>query len=230
MTEPKRWSSPGSEADPVLRSVLRYGQELGPSSQQLQRLLQATASRPPRRARRWASSSVVALAAVLGVAGGAWAAYLSGFVRGPVQITAPSALPSVHVAPAPRSFGLGATPVQSSPALSAPLANHAVVPSPSKRLAPPVPSTPALDAEQDAALLQQARRAVGAEPARALTLTRDHELHFPNSALTEERQALRVEALARLGRSAEAAQELAAFNARFPRSIYGRRLHTLLNP
>ena len=231
MTEPKRWSSSGSEVDPVLRSVLRYGQGLTPSSQQLQRLLQATSARPVRRSRRWASTSVVALAAVLGVAGGAWAAYVSGFVRTPARpLAAASASPSAHVASAPRSGLGGAAPVLSSPAPPAPLSTQAVVPSPSKRLAPPAPSTPGLGSEQDAALLQQARRAVLAEPARALTLTRDHELHFPNSALTEEREALRLEALARLGRTADAARELAVFDARFPHSIYARRLHSMITP
>ena len=61
-----------------------------------------------------------------------------------------------------------------------------------------------------------------------MTLTRDHELSFPESLLTEERQALRVEALARLGRSSEAEQELTGFEQRFPRSIYRRRLRSLV--
>ena len=82
---------------------------------------------------------------------------------------------------------------------------------PLRRAPAPLGAAASVGAEQDAALLQQARRAASADPARALTLTRDHELHFPESGLSEERQALRVEALARLGRAAEAARELAAF-------------------
>jgi hypothetical protein len=71
---------------------------------------------------------------------------------------------------------------------------------------------------------------MGSDPGRALTLTRDHELHFPNSVLLEERQALRIEALARLGRRAEAERELQTFTARFPRSIYTRRIQALTSP
>jgi hypothetical protein len=91
-------------------------------------------------------------------------------------------------------------------------------------------AAPVQDSSQDAALLQEARGIVASNPAHALTLTRDHELHFPNSALTEERQALRIEALARLGRQAEAARGLLTFEQRFPRSIYTRRLHALPVP
>ena len=45
MTEPKRWSSPQSEVDPVLRSVLLYGRNLSPDSQQLQAILRGAEAR-----------------------------------------------------------------------------------------------------------------------------------------------------------------------------------------
>jgi hypothetical protein len=83
---------------------------------------------------------------------------------------------------------------------------------------------------EDSGLLQQARASVGDNPARALTLTRDHEVRFPSSLLVEERQALRIEALARLSRGVEAASELQSFEGRFPRSPYRRRLRSLVTP
>jgi hypothetical protein len=91
-----------------------------------------------------------------------------------------------------------------------------------------VSAPPPRNGAEDTRLLHEARSSVASNPARALTLTRDHELYFPNSALNEERQALRIEALARLGRHAEAARELIVFEQRFPRSIYARRLRALL--
>jgi hypothetical protein len=84
-----------------------------------------------------------------------------------------------------------------------------------------------VDATRDAQLLQEARSLLLGNPTRALSLTRDHELHFPGSPLTEERLALRIEALARLGRKTEASAALAGFRTRFPRSIHARRLLAL---
>jgi len=266
MTEPKRWSSPSSDVDPVLRSVLLYARDLQPDSQQLQAMLRGSSE--PRRVapkRRRLVAFVIASAAAA-CAGVAWASFATGFFLGaaapgvssaapPARAHAPasalasatraappaSALASATQAAPPASASAGRVPPLAVPPLkSGPLS----IASASTRAASPpaltassasassASSTPLVAAsalaEQDAALLQQARRLVASEPARALTLTRDHELHFPGSPLTEERQALRIEALARLGRRAEAERELATFDQRFPRSIYRHRLRALL--
>lgn len=235
MNEPKRWSSPGSDVDPVLRSVLRYARNLEPSSAELRAVVHGTVARhrpspAPRSRRRSKTWGLVALAATF-VAGAALASYANRLWFAPTTPAAPSSVAPANAAPKPRSsLGVVAAP--------APLAQPSVAPpatpsSPAPTRAAPsvaVSAPPALDSARDAALLQEARGLVASNPARALTLTRDHELHFPNSALTEERQALRIEALGRLGRHAEAARELASFDQRFPHSIYARRLHALPLP
>lgn len=228
MSEPKRWSENGSEVDAVLRSVVRYGQRQAPTPEQLQRILRgAAAARPvPRRpARAFFVAVASGLAAALG--GLSWAQYGlpdpppaserdAPLVSPPPPKPAP---PAARVAPPLAS----ATPAVEPPATSAP--------APSGR-SPTVSTTlsaapPASD-QRDAALLQQARSALVNEPQRALTLLRDHAVHFPSSALGEERSALQIEALVRLGRGDEARQRWDAFESHFPRSPYRRRLRALL--
>jgi hypothetical protein len=55
-------------------------------------------------------------------------------------------------------------------------------------------------------------------------LLREHAERFPHGLLTPEREVLTIEVLRRLGRTAEAAERLQRFEARFPKSIYLRRL------
>jgi hypothetical protein len=91
-------------------------------------------------------------------------------------------------------------------------------------LARPAALTGRSPARADAAraelrLLEQARAAVLREDfAGALTPLAEHARRFKNGRLTEEREALRVKALAGLGRDREAERAAAAFEARFPRS------------
>jgi|GEM_PF-4032078 len=234
MNEPKRWSSPGSDVDPVVRSVLRYARDVQPNSAELLAVVHGTVARhrptpAPRSRRRSKAWGLVALAATFAV-GAALASYAHRQWLAPSVAEAPSPVAPAHaptpsgavgvgMAPAPRPLPSVASPATAKSVASARATSGVTVSAP-----------PALDGAQDASLLQEARGSVASNPARALTLTRDHELHFPNSALTEERQALRIEALARLGRHAEAARELVIFDQRFPRSIYARRLHGLPLP
>lgn len=118
--------------------------------------------------------------------------------------------------------------VPTPPAAPAPAAATTANPAPARSMTPVASdSAPRVDPARDTQLLQEARSLVSANPARALSLTREHALQFPASALTEERQALQIEALARLGRTAEATAALAGFRTRFPRSIHARRLEAL---
>ena len=233
MTEPKRWSDPRSDVDPVLSSVLRYGAQLGPDSSQLQRLLEASApdsaqATPPRvrsrRPRRVAAVLGFGLAAAFG--GVAWAHHVgllqlepASPLPAPAPAAASSAAPSMRPASTPR-VEPAAPSVPSAEPISPPRAAPAPAPRGSS-------AAPVVSAEEDATLLQQARSAVASNPARALMLTRDHEVRFADSPLVEERQALRIEALFRLGRREEALRALGAFEASFPRSPYRRRLQTL---
>jgi len=55
-------------------------------------------------------------------------------------------------------------------------------------------------------------------------LIAEHARRFPNGRLAEEREALRVRSLADSGRMADARRAVAAFGARFPRSVLLPRL------
>jgi hypothetical protein len=67
---------------------------------------------------------------------------------------------------------------------------------------------------------------VASQPSAALRLLDQHAARFPEGLLAPEREVLRIEALRRLGRTAEAEQRLRAFQARYPDSIHLRRLQT----
>jgi hypothetical protein len=69
-------------------------------------------------------------------------------------------------------------------------------------------------------LLRQARAAVGREDfAAALPPIAEHARRFKDGRLAEEREALRVKALAGLGRADEARRAAVSFRARFPHSV-----------
>jgi hypothetical protein len=59
---------------------------------------------------------------------------------------------------------------------------------------------------------------------RALALVAEHTRRFPNGRLAEEREALRVRALAGAGRTDEARRAASSFAERFPRSVLLPRL------
>jgi hypothetical protein len=69
-------------------------------------------------------------------------------------------------------------------------------------------------------VLQRAQAAyVGRDLGGALALLAEHARRFPNGQLTEEREALRVQSLARSAHVAEAREVAAAFAGKFPRSV-----------
>jgi hypothetical protein len=123
------------------------------------------------------------------------------------------------------------------------------LPPPAKTVAPPavVPAAPIVEvppepvratatpplskaeaAREELRLLRQARAAVAREDyAGALPPIGEHARRFKDGRLTEEREALRVKALAELGRTDEARRAAAAFRARFPRSVLLRAVNQM---
>jgi hypothetical protein len=158
---------------------------------------------------RWAAA--VALTCVAGAAVGAVA----------YQVRARLALaPSARLAPAP-SARLARPVEATTPAPESPSAQEvpAELPSPSKLLPTPRLSR-ADEARAELHLLRRARAAVArGDFAAALPPIAEHARRFKDGRLAEEREALRVKALAGLGRNEEARRAAAAFEARFPRSV-----------
>jgi hypothetical protein len=78
-------------------------------------------------------------------------------------------------------------------------------------------------------ILQPARAALAAgDSSSALAAIAEHERRFPVGQLTEEREALRVEALLSARRTDEARSAAAAFRNRFPRSVLLSRVSEAL--
>jgi hypothetical protein len=73
----------------------------------------------------------------------------------------------------------------------------------------------------EAALIDQARAALARhDPHRALTTLARHERRFPTGVFEEEREALRVRALALDGQRDDARAAADRFRVRFPRSLF----------
>lgn len=108
-------------------------------------------------------------------------------------------------------------------------------PKPTRMAAPaPRPSTeerPRDDATFDAEVqaLQQAHEHLRAgAPAKALAAADAHAARYPNSALSQEREVLAIDALVRLGKREEAQTRAASFRARHPTSTHLIRIQSLL--
>jgi hypothetical protein len=160
-----------------------------------------TAISGPRSPRlsRWLAAACVAFLA--GAASGV-AAYEAGLRA--------RAVPPPVIEPPPASLSTGVR----AAARAATLEPLAPVPPPAVR---GLSGADAVRAELR--LLRQARAAVLREDyAAALPPLAEHARRFRHGRLAEEREALRVKALAGLGRDRDAARAAAAFEARFPRS------------
>jgi hypothetical protein len=73
---------------------------------------------------------------------------------------------------------------------------------------------------RERAVLDPARAALAAgEPARALERANRHLREFPGGILSEEREAIAINALVRLGKFGQATRRATAFRARYPRSL-----------
>jgi hypothetical protein len=159
---------------------------------------------------------VLALAASLAVVVCTAGAVAALYVRAANQ-PPPAPAPKPLVVPAPTV----STPAPPSLSPTVDLPNR--LPSKPQRFGRP--ATPQESYAAELRLLQRAHAAYAIQDyANALTLVAEHRRQFPNGRLSEEREALRVRALAGAGRMDEARRTAAAFAERFPRSVLLPRL------
>ena len=164
----------------------------------------------PRRI-RWGNSMALTCAAMVVVGAAAAAvAYQYGAHRQPAAADRPGPAATHVVTPSP-------TPPASTPTVG-------VVPPPATPTPAPASRAPnsshAAPGPDELRLLRQARAAVARQDfAAALAPIAEHARRFKGGRLVEEREALRVRALAGLGRTEEARRAAEAFKARFPRSV-----------
>lgn len=138
----------------------------------------------------------------------------------PLQPSTAAPLPP----PPPTVSSPAASAVAAAGAPSAPVASDAVEkpsPEPSQRGLAHAASAPQ---RSELELLLDARKAMPAQPAAALRLLDEHATRFPRGLLGPEREVLTIEALRKLGRTAEATNRLRHFESRYPKSIHLRRL------
>jgi hypothetical protein len=224
--DPIRFRDPLSEAPPELRALLDRAHKDVPSSAELASLAAKTAPLfgTPSAATGLGLGAKLGLLA-LGLTGAVLVA-----LGAAEDDAAEGTKPTPVVAPAADRNARPATP---PPALSEPAVNVTppVVPS----VAEPVASPPAgvkkaekpnakLGGPSEAELLESARRMLGSNPSGAFELAQQHRARFRGGVLAQEREVIAIEALRRLGRSAEADARAAAFERAFPNSAHRRKL------
>jgi len=153
-----------------------------------------------------------------------WAAVAVLICIGGATVGAAAYQLRAHLAPAPeiRPIAAPVKTVVTPPPAATPAATVEEMPesaTPARAAGKPILSK-ADAARAELKLLRQARAAVAREAyAAALTPIAEHAHKFKDGRLAEEREALRVKALAGLGRTDEARRAATAFRARFPRSV-----------
>jgi len=166
----------------------------------------ATTTVPPGAAQRTRWPAMAAAAALVLSVAVAAAAYGIHARRASKPATRPAA-------PAPVNQVVPKAPAAPPPAV------ENLLPAPVPAVGSPTLS-PAEAASAELRLLRLARVAVArGDFADALPPIAEHTRRFRYGRLAEEREALRVKALAGLGRTEEARRAAAAFQARFPRSV-----------
>ena len=88
---------------------------------------------------------------------------------------------------------------------------------------------PAEDPGDELALLEEARNALGGDPARTLALADTHAKRFVRPSFVQERERLAIEALVRLDRRAEAEERANRFEATYPHSAHLARVRALVS-
>jgi len=148
---------------------------------------------------------------------------------------APAPQPTVQ-APAPipaKPIVVAAPVVVAKPTIASP--DPTVAPEPPKEVAPS-PTSAKLEAPapqpsltKELAVLDEARKALASDPTRALSLVDQHDKSFPGGALAQESTVLRIDALARLGRTSEAKSLAQTFLAAHPDSPNAPRVRKIID-
>lgn len=102
-------------------------------------------------------------------------------------------------------------------------------PQPSTREIAPPPDPPTKPSLADeAAQINQARKALAADPAKTLALMQDAETQFPEGAMIQERRGYAILALVALGRSEDAQRRAEVYLERWPKGPLSRRVSDAL--
>jgi hypothetical protein len=228
--EPARWcDAPDPELPAELTAAFAQYASSGPGEalkarmgEELTHALGHAAPRPWLRAWKVWLGGVLLLGAALG--GLRAAPVLESEPPVAVAPPAPESAPQVAAEPAPRTVPAVDAPIapaKARPALT-PQARRAAKRS---RASEPPSEPPPPSAEL--ALLVPARKLVAVDAARALALAEQHAREHARGAFAEEREVIAVEALVRLGRTAQARARVRAFAGLYPGSSHLAHLREL---
>lgn len=231
--EPKlpRWTEPGSDAPDELSALLRAGRAPLGTPEEVAQLAQGLGQLLSPAAAGLSATSLAAPAASAGLGLVRWSVWAAAGLSGAAALwylSADSAPPPAPSSPPPAAQVQPAPPVLAPPGVVVPpLVDAPPLVEPEAR--PPASAKPARPQRAPAGsseveLLRRAQAALGTQPARALALTNEHERRFRGGALAEEREALAIEALRRLGRTQEAQRRTVLFQRRYPDSVHASRV------
>lgn len=215
--EPNRLNFPDDRDQPRSLKHLAQGAFAEPSQADLRALrerLRVARATPPT-AQRPKGKRALLLAFLLPAAAAA-AAGAYWLTRPPEPPAPPSSLPPAL--PPPRERAAPA-PVPSASGSAAPAAAPSA---PRVVRAAPSPEVSELT------LLREAQAALAGNPALALSLARRHQELHPRGMLSEEREVVAIDALARLGQTSAARARAERFNKHYPSSAHWPRLERLL--
>lgn len=237
MSVPKRWLETGQASDEALE-LLRAGrpaQPMGEAVRRRSRRRVAGLAMLPAAAAALASWPQLALGALVGMVG--TVAVMSAFsTLSAPPAAAPSTLPAHPSAPPPvRASAQPPTSVDreiesNDAALPVPTTSARRPPASPLQITSgsPGPAPRADGLQQEIELLEQARRALSSDPARAERMLREYEARFAGGQLQSERELLLIDALVRLGRRSEAEARARVLRHQAPTSLYGERLEQIL--
>jgi hypothetical protein len=238
-SDPKRLIDPDSEAPDGLRTLLESARQQGPSDEQRARLqasllplfgasmlVDAALKASPSGAPAAAGAGTLALKVV----GGVLIAGMLGVGGWLATRSAPEPAPAPHVAATPgQRAAAEPAPEQQATAVEAAPSAALAPPRPRETIAPTVSKSDSQKAVlEEAALLHEARTALGPDPSKALELSRTHQRRFPSGALTQEREVIAIQALSQLGRGDDAKRRAAQFVQRYPNSPHKHKIESLL--
>jgi hypothetical protein len=224
--------------DPALRDALRAARDVAPDAAQIERMRQRLPRGAPPTGGDGASPWRRAWP-VVGVAGAALVA--AALARSPAS-SPPLGPPAVVPRPASVEVVVAPPPAAPPPPAVPPPATAARVEAPHPppiaraRVAHPVATSPTpapalatvCDEAEETERLQRAQGALRAGRwSDALTACADDGRVCARGPLSEERERLWIEALARSGRDAEARARWGAFRRLYPDSSHGERLRAL---
>ncbi|HTB75121.1 MAG TPA: hypothetical protein VK762_17845 [Polyangiaceae bacterium] len=259
MSDPPRLNDPGSTGQESLRRLIQAGRSEVPDSERLRSLagrlgfgvgaLPASTGAAKGAATLLGGAGAKMGAVALIALGGAGALVAVHATRArQVVVAAPIAQPAPATAsrlppglPVPIEEAAETpgdpVPVGPSAAPAPPVAPRLIArnsPAKAKENEPPVLSptmdpSPVSPVDTEFSLVEQAQRALAADPGRALELTdRDARL-YPSGALAQEREVIAIQALLGLGRADEARARGARFSQVFAGSAYAPRIAQLLD-